>query len=512
MKKIYLILVFIGLTGLPLMQSCTDLTEKVYDQIPTDQFGNTPKEIAALVGPVYNSVRNYRNIYNGCFLGDLAADMAIVPTRKGGDWWDGGQFMYIKEHTWTTNNVNLITGLYNDITGGITTCNKILSMIEAKTDLVGKEQIIAEIRGVRAFWYYVYIDSYGQGPLVTDFKDTKLPVSSTRKVLYEFVVSELNAVKDQLRTDVTSASYGKFTKGAAYALLAKMYLNAGVWNLAGGTKWDECIAACDVVLALPYVLEPDWKKSFQVKNEDSKEIIFPAVFKAVNGGNSLATSTLHYLDVYSMGLNIGANNGISADPDYIKEYDPSDKRLAWSFLLGAMLDPITGKVIMTAHGRPLIHTMDITKFETTGTNWGWCNQEDGARCIKWEIPKGLTGDMDNDYAIFRLADIYLMKAESLVRKNGNGDATATTLVNDVRRRVFSPEKPIASVSLEDIRKERRYEFAWEQVSRQDNIRFGTFLNAQVGWRPLISDPKYLLFPIPKTAMDVNPGLTQNPGY
>ena len=105
----------------------------------------------------------------------------------------------------------------------------------------------------------------------------------------------------------------------------------------------------------------------------------------------------------------------------------------------------------------------------------------------------------------------MMKAESLVRKNGTGDVTATTLVNDIRRRAFSPEKPIASVSLDDIRKERRYEFAWEMMTRQDNIRFGTFLNANPGWRG-VSDPKHLLFPIPKTALDVNPGLTQNPGY
>ncbi len=510
MKKLYIILLFVGLALLPSMQSCTDLTEKVYDQIPTDQFGKTDKEIAALIAPIYNSLRNYRTGDNICLL-EEAADMAVTPTRKGGDWWDAGQHMYLKKHTWTTNNMNVNTGLYNAIEGGITTCNKVLSLVEAKTDLTGKDRILAEIRGVRAFWYYIYIDNFGQGPLVTDFADTKLPVSSSRKVLYEFVISELNAIKDQLRSDVTSASYGKFTKGAAYSLLAKMYLNAGIWNPEGGTKWAECIAACDVVLGLPYVLEPEWKKTFQVKNEDSKEIIFPVVFKAINGGQNLALMTLHYLDIVALGLNISPWNGLSADPSYVKEFDPADKRLNWSFLIGPMLDPVTGKVLITAHGRPLIHTVDITMYEATPTNWGWCNQEDGARCYKWEIPKGLSGDMDNDFAIFRLADIYMMKAECLVRKNGDGDAEATTLVNAIRNRAFVPAKPIASVTLEDIRKERRFEFAWEMMTRQDNIRFGTFLNADLGWRGA-STPIHLLFPIPKTAMDVNPGLTQNPGY
>lgn len=511
MKKTHIILLIIGFTVFPWAQSCTDLTESVYDQVPADQFGNNPKEVAALVAPIYISIRTYRG-WNMRYLVDMSADMQVTPTRKGGDWWDGGQYMYIKQHTWTTNNVSLITGLYNDIYGSITTCNKILKIVTEKVDFTGKDQIIAEIRGVRALWYYVYIDNFGQGPLVTDFADTKiLPVSSSRKVLFDFVISELNAIKNQLKADVTSTSYGKFTKGAAYSLLAKMYLNASVWNPEGGTKWAECIAACDSVLALPYILEPNWKITFQVRNEESKEIIFPAVFKAINGGNNIANYTLHYLDPIALGLNISTYNGVSADPNYVKEYDPDDKRLNWSFLIGPMLDPVTGNVLITAHGRPLIHTVDITMNEATTTNWGWCNQEDGARCFKWEIPIGLTGDMDNDYAIFRLADTYLMKAECLIRKNGNGDATATMLVNAVRKRAFDPEKPITSVSLEDVRKERRYEFAWEMMSRQDNIRFGTFLNADPGWRG-VSENKRLLFPIPKDAMDVNPGLTQNPDY
>ena len=91
------------------------------------------------------------------------------------------------------------------------------------------------------------------------------------------------------------------------------------------------------------------------------------------------------------------------------------------------------------------------------------------------------------------------------------NAEATTLVNAVRKCAFSPEKLIALATLYDIRKERRFKMAWEQISRQDNIRFGIFLNAVPGWRG-VSDPKHLLFPIPKDATDVNPGLTQNPGY
>ena len=200
MKKIYIILLFIALLVLPWMQSCTDLKETVYDQVPANLFGNNADEISRLVGPVYNSVRNARS-WNFRHLLDEVSDMQVVPTRKGGDWWDGGQHMYAKTHTWTTNNCGLITGMYNDIYGSITTCNRVLKMLEG-AQLDGKDKIIAEIRGVRALFYYHVIDNFGQAPLATKFDETIVPVSASRKVLYDFVISELNDIKDLVRADV----------------------------------------------------------------------------------------------------------------------------------------------------------------------------------------------------------------------------------------------------------------------------------------------------------------------
>ena len=91
--------------------------------------------------------------------------------------------------------------------------------------------------------------------------------------------------------------------------------------------------------------------------------------------------------------------------------------------------------------------------------------------------------MENDCAIYRLADVYLMKAECLVRL-GQDNTEATRLVNELRKRAFTdPAKLKTSVTLDDIRLERRFELAWENWGRQDMIRFGTFLNPIPGWRP-----------------------------
>lgn len=120
--------------------------------------------------------------------------------------------------------------------------------------------------------------------------------------------------------------------------------------------------------------------------------------------------------------------------------------------------------------------------------------------------------MENDYAIFRLADVYLMKAEAIVRMDGD-NAEATDLVNAIRDRVFDdPAKLKTSVTLEDIYHERRWELAWEGWGRQDMIRFGTFLDPIPGWRANTLPEFRLLFPIPQTALDANPNLDQNPGY
>ncbi len=490
-------------------QGCTDLEEEVYDQLPVDEFGQSTEQINSLIAPIYRTLKGLFPS-NYFLLSECSSDMAITPTRKGGDWWDGGQFKELRLHTWSPNT-SLVTGSYNTAMESISSCNKIYSMIEENPGIEEKEVILAEIRGVRAFWYYMLLDYYGNVPVVTDFNDTSKPSSKSREEVYQFVLDELNAIKDVVREDVTAASYGKITKGVVYTMLAKMYLNAMVWNPSGGAKWQECADACDVVMSMPYAIEPNFKTNFVVQNQNSKEIIFPIVFSTADGGNHIHKRTLHYLDPIPLNLNVGTWNGISAMPDYVRAYDEEDKRVEWSFLTGPMYDT-DGNILITAHGRELIHTVDIEiQYNLDEDGWGQVEQEEGARCSKWEFESGLNGDMENDFAIFRLADVYLMKAEALVRM-GKENEEATRLVNVLRRRAFDSEEKLKSnVTLDDIYQERRFELAWESTARQDMIRFGKFLDEIPGWKDETSETR-LLFPIPQTALDANPELEQNPGY
>jgi hypothetical protein len=497
--------------------SCTDLDETVYSEVPVDKFGTNMEQVNALVGSVYSTFKAHIPVWDSYVtLDELSGDMMAVPGFKGGDWGEP-MFRQAMQHTLNSQSSGW-NNVYNYPSSYISLCNQTIYMINSNPAISDddKASILAEVRGVRAFWYYTLCDHYGNVPIVTDFLDkNQLPATKSRKEVYEFILGELNDIKDKLRDDVaTPASYGKFTKGSAYTLLAKMYLNAEVWNPSEGPKWQECIDACDVVMGMPYILEPNWKTNFIPNNEVSKEAILSGVFKSGGSGiqNDIALNTLHYQDPIALGLAISPWNGLAANPDYVKAFDTLDVRYMGSFLIGPMIDPATKEVLITAHGRPLIHTVDMVMNEVDETGWGWINQEEGARVAKWDYAPGLSLSMENDLHIFRLADVYLMKAEAILRKGGS-NAEATDLINKIRDRAFNdPSKLLQSATLDDVYKERRLEFAWEGYTRQDMIRFGTFLAARPPFKPWVSDPKCLLFPIPQEVIDANNNIIQNPGY
>jgi len=511
LNKIALSLVVVSTLLLGGIFSCTDLEEVVYDTLTSDQFPKTPDQINSIIGPVYKTLK-------GLWPGDMfcvieqSGDMAVTPTRIGGDWWDGGVHMELSMHTWTDES-GPINSAWNSCTGAIATCNRVyLTIEESDMEPALKTRTLAELRGVRAFWYYMLIDMFGNAPLSTDYKDVSLPSITSRANLYKFVIDELNDIKDVLRSEVNSSTYSKFTRGVAYTLLAKMYLNAEVWT--GTPNWQGVISACDEVMKLEYIIEPNWKTNFQVKNDASKECIFPICYSTSDGGNQLHCRTLHYLSPPAFGMNVGTWNGISAYPDYVRMFDEDDKRYEGTFLMGPIINPQTGTVYMTAYDRPLIHYIDITTIpntEKSGTLWGEVHQEDGARVNKWEFERGLAGDMNNHFAIFRLADVYLMKAEALLRL-GQDNAEATRLINVIRERGFGNDsKNYTATTLDDLYLERRLELAWENYARQDAIRFDNF-GKPTQWRSGVTSDHRKLFPIPRSAYRSNNNLVQNPGY
>ncbi len=524
MKKKSFISFLLG-ASLLLTPSCTDLDETVYDKLPANNFGNSEIEINALLGTVYNTLKTY---FQGDYraLNDMAGSMSMKPTRKGGDWYDGGQYREIYMHDYTAQTA-CVRGGWSTASSNIGKCNATIEVVKNSELLseANKTMKLAEIRGVRAFWLYVQMDLYGNIPLVTDYNDKELPSCQSRQTVYDWLVKEMEEIKDQC-PDV-EGNYGKFTKGSAYALLAKLYMNAEAWGV--GSAYPQAIAACDKVLGMSYILEPNFADNFSLNNENSREAILAAVFDEADtqNTNGLHFNTLHYKDNLVFGANFSPWNGACAQPDYAKlfindenatddaqKYDP---RFRLTFLEGVMHELATGAVIETAHGFVLDHTIEVSILpgtERDGTPWGDVNQHDGVRTLKWPYSPTVTSGMGNDYHIFRLADFYLMKAEALLRTGGDV-AEATRLVNAVRQRAYGDASHnYATVTLADVQLERRLELAWEMTSRQDDIRFGCY---EVGmWSssncPRKTGDHLKIFPVSQTAWQSNPNLTQNPGY
>lgn len=525
MKKKNILSILAGALFLTSIPACTNLDEDIYDKLPANEFGQSKTEIYALVGTVYNTLKTYWP-NNFMYLSECGGSSAVTPTRKGGDWYDGGQYRELYMHTWTAETAH-VKGSWSSASEAIGSCNAYYETIKESTVVTEEEKtlLLAELRGVRAFWIYTMMDVWGNIPLVTEYKEVKVaedvPGITSRQEVFNWLVKEVAEIAGSC-PEPAADTYGKFTKGAAYTLLAKLYLNAEAWgvSLEGGNAYSKAVEACDKVMGFSYyLLEPDWKTNFNPDNNISKEAIFACTFSSMDtdNKNTMMNRTLHYKYKEVIGASLSTWNGICAQPDYVKLFDVEDPRYKGTYIIGQQYNRETGEKIMTDHNFPLDHTVDVTILagtERDGTNWGDVNQHDGARCQKWPYEKTLVDAMENDFHIFRLADVYLMKAEALLR--GGGDAAkATELVNAVRSRAYgNTNHNYPSVDLAKIALERRFELAWEGYSRQDDIRFGSFETPL--WKSSNCERKtgdYLkLYPISQDAWRTNPKLVQNPGY
>lgn len=480
------------LTGSVALQACTDLNEQVFDTIPATQFGNTPAQQAAILGPLYGNLRGFRGQMEDV---NTVTDEQVVPTR-GGDWKDGDNWRRRHQHTWnpTTDN-DFFNGIWNFIYQGAVGINR---QLEGQTNAA----LVAELRAFRAFYHYLALDYFGNAPIVDKFT-TDLPKQATRAELYAFVERELTQVLPNLSTQVGGAMYGRFNQAAANAILAKLYLNAGVYT--GTPQWQKCIEACDRIIGnSAFSLETNFADNFTVNNQGSKEMVFAVPFDKSQGtGFVMQMKTLHYLSQLTYNLGSSPWNGFCTLADFYNSFDDKDARKKATWIAGQQFT--SAGVPILDDGQPLVFTPEIPAFEMPA---GAPGRRAGVRMGKWQYEVGNPrNDMSNDWALYRLSDFVLMRGEANFRL-GNV-AKALEDINRIRTRAgVTPFT--ASMTLKDILDERGRELAWEGWRRQDQIRFGTFDDP---WQfKEASAPTRALFPIPQRQLDGNPNLKQNPGY
>jgi hypothetical protein len=366
--------------------------------------------------------------------------------------------------------------------------------------VAANQKAVDELRAVRAIYYFMAVDAFGNVPIVTDNKSSA--ATKTRAEVYAFIVSELTAAIPNL---TSGKSYSRMTQDAAKALLAKVYLNAGVYT--GGTnQWQKAYDTADQVIKSSngWSLSSSTLSNFVVQNQGSNENIFSIPFDSFKaGGMNFHMRTLHYANQQTYGLGNSPWNGFCTLADFYNSFESKDLRN--SMWIKGQQFAASGAALKDAKGAPLAFIADFNKDQMTDADPEF--QVAGIRAQKYEIQKNNpNGDQSNDYVVFRLADAIMMRAEAAFRLGKTAEALAD--VNRIRTR--SGVDALTSLTAADILAERGREFAWEGWRRNDMVRFGTFSLERKFMKNL--DKRRELFPIPQPRIDANPLLKQNPGY
>lgn len=474
-------------------QSCTDLTEETFDVIPTDSgFGSTPAQQAALIGPLYSSLGDYFGNYNEL---NTVTDEQIVPTR-GGDWKDGDNWRRLHFHTWgpVTDN-GQFNGRWNWCYNSITAINQQLGSV---TD----ESVQAELRALRAFFHYVAMDLFGN-VIIADKAGNGAATQRTRTEVFNWVEKELLEVYPKLSDQVGGAFYGRFNKPVVDMILAKMYLNAQVYT--GTPQWQKAVDRTTAIISTnKFSLTGDVLDNFRVQNQGSPEIILATPFdNTKRGGLNIQMRTLHYLSQLTYNLPNAPWNGYATLAEFYNSFSNADARKRM-WIVGQQFRA-DGTPILD-DGVPMVFTPEIPAFEMPA---GPAGRLAGVRSQKYEIQRNnVANDQSNDFVIYRLADVYLMRGEANFRLGKTAEALAD--INRVRARAGVPAYTAAQLTLDEILAERGRELAWEYHRRQDLIRFDRFTRPW-GFKPA-SQKFRELFPIPADQLALNPNLKQNPGY
>ena len=441
---------------------------------------------------------------------ELSTDEAVVA------WGDAG-IQDFHNMNWSASNP-FLTGLYYRCYYQITLCNDFINQASdanlSKRGITGASAdsirtYKSEARFLRAYQYSVIMDLFGTGPFVTD-KDVigsaTLPSQATRSQLFTYIETELKDLDASLVT-ARANEYGRADKAAAWALLARIYLNAGVYT--GTTKYTDAITYSKKVIDAGYSLITNYPQLMLADNNlNTSEFILTINYDGLKTQSYGGTTFLTHAPVG--GSMTASNYGISG---------------GWAGYrttknLPSLFPDNTG----TADKR--------SQFYTSGQNLEITDQTvftDGIAVTKYRNVKrsGANGQSldfsDIDFPLFRLSEMYLIYAESVLRGGAGGDAvTALTYVNNIRTRAYgNVSGNVNSVALttDFILDERARELYWEGFRRTDLIRYGKFVEGTYLW-PWKGGVKSgsavasfrTIYPIPTTDLSSNANLKQNPGY
>jgi hypothetical protein len=499
--------------------SCSDLDEEVYSDMTADMFFSDPDNLIYAFGKAYTSLYDITGNKYGMQGSECGTDMMVVPQR-GGDWLDGGEWHRLHRHTWTPED-NMFNHYWTNIyANGISTVNRLIYEFENLED-VDVTPAVAELRALRALYYYWLIDKFGNVPIVDNFNGPAKPLTASRQEVYNFIETELIESMPILSKETGLQMYGRINYYAAQMILAKLYLNAEVFT--GTPQWQKAMDACDTIINSGlYNLAANYFDNYIADASASKESILAVPFDEIKAdGFEIHLFSLHYGLQQKYGFTSATWNGICFQESFFNLFAENDLRRNGMLFGPQFFDdgsPVTDpswerfspSKPFDPDGENLNLTPVVNQLEPN------CLRQAGARVAKFPFIPASPRYISNDLPIFRYADVLLMKAECLLRLGRAGEALP--LANEVRARASAD--PFTEVNYVNLLEERGRELYCEGMRRTDMIRFADQIPADnvmnyyaPRWEKTDVTPAYRsLWPIPQSKIDVNENLTQNPGY
>jgi len=434
-------------------------------------------------------------------------------------WQNDAGIQGLHEMSWSAINP-IIDGLYYRSFFQITLCNEFIRQ-SSDANLTGRgitgadadsvRHYRAEARFLRAYQYWVLMDLFANPPFATenDQISSFVPRQINRKDLFNYVESELKGADSSLIAPKVN-EYGRADQAAAWSLLARLYLNAEVYTATA--RYTDAITYCNKIIAANYSLHAKYPELVLADdNLNTDEFIFTINYDATYTQNYGGTTYLVHGPAGIPGTISGSNGtwgGLRCTQDFVNlfsDYSGNTDQRAQFYQTNQNLQM---KGLYTG-----TDGFSTFKFRNVTRSGGPAPHAD---------PNGNFSDID--FPLFRLGEIYLIYAESVLRGGSGGDAaTALNYINLLRTRAYGGNSSgiisAGQLTTDFILNERGRELYYEAFRRTDLIRYGKFTTGAYLWAwkggvlgGTSVDSKYNVFPLPSTDLSANPNLKQNAGY
>jgi len=454
MKKFKILITIF--TGLLLLSSCeNNLDLAPISEIGSNAFYTNTEQVETGVFAIYDGLQAM--VQTEYALTEIRSDNSKTRTSEG----EGAQF-----ESMNVDPSNSTVALYwSNNYNVIFRANTVLEHLDAVTNAAKKTQFEGEAKFARALCHFNLVLAFGDVPLINKVitaTETEYFDRVAKDVVLESIINDLKDAAIMLPARAAVAE-GRATKGAANALLGKVYLTMHNYVAAK--------TALDAVGTVEYSILPVFNDVFY--KEQNKEIIFAVQYIKDNA----TESELFSLDFTSKGRATGLN---FATNDLMSVVDNADLR------------------------RPTLFY-----YETVISAW---------ECGKYLSSSTNSSYSGNDWIVLRYADVLLMQVEAIMAGGAStSDATAVAAFKTIRGRAGFDVSGITSVTKDELLLERRIEFAFEDQRLYDLIRFGE-ADAVMGAFAAMGEPTFtysstdLLLPVPQREINLFPAMAQNPGY